>query len=244
MRVAALHRHPVKGIGCEAVSAVTLTAGAPFPGDRAWAVAHGRAPDREGWLPKAAFLQVMAGPELAAILAESDGDQVTLSHPARPTRTFSLPADGPALVDWVRPLWPEDKPAPATLVRAPAQSMADNGRATVHILSQATLDALSKAAGQPIQAERFRANVVLADVPAWAELDWIDRQLDLGSAGVRVLEPTGRCRATDANPESGARDVEMLDLLKRAVGHTHVGVYAEVIRDGDVKVGDSAEILT
>lgn len=243
MRVAALHRHPVKGVGWEAVAAVTLTAGAPFPGDRAWAIAHERTPDREGWMPKAAFLQVMAGPELAAVRAESEGDRITLSHPARPTRTFALPADGPALVDWVRPLWPKDKPAPATLVSAPEESMADNGRATIHLVSQATLDALTEAAGQPIQAERFRANVVLADVPAWSELDWVDRQVNMGGAELRVLEETGRCRATDANPETGARDVKMLDLLKRVVGHTHVGVYAEVIQGGAVALGDNAELV-
>ena len=58
-----------------------------------------------------------------------------------------------------------------------------------------------------------------------------------------MLERTGRCRATDANPESGERDVEMLDLLKRTVGHTDVGVYAQVIRGGHVSLGDGAELI-
>lgn len=243
MRIAALQKHPIKGIGWEAVSATTFTAGAPFPGDRAWAIAHERAPDRDGWMPKAAFLQVMAGPELAAIRVESQGDRISLSHPDRPQRRFSLPEDGPDLIDWLRPLWPEGKPAPVRLVRAPEEGMPDNGKATVHVLLQETLDALSKAAGQPVDAARFRPNIVLAGLPAWSELDWVGRRVLVGGAEIRVLERTGRCRATDANPESGERDVEMLDLLKRAIGHTDVGVYAQVIRGGHVSLGDGAELI-
>jgi uncharacterized protein YcbX len=39
-RLAQIWRHPIKGHGREALPAVTLSAGATLPFDRAWAVAH------------------------------------------------------------------------------------------------------------------------------------------------------------------------------------------------------------
>ncbi|SFH16782.1 hypothetical protein SAMN04488020_107191 [Palleronia marisminoris] len=243
MKVGGLYRYPIKGVGAEPLDAAFLSADAPFPGDRAWAIAHAKAPDRSGWMPKAAFLQVMAGPGLAAVRAETAGDRITLSHPDRPTRSFSLPDDAAQLLDWVRPIWPEDKPAPARVLPAPPESFADNGQATVHVLTQATLDALSEAAGQTVEALRFRANIVISDAEAWSELGWVGRRLRLGDAEIEVLEPTGRCRATDANPDTGTRDIAMLELLSKTTGGKDVGVYARVTRGGTVNRGETVELL-
>jgi len=49
--VRALWRHPIKSHGREALTSVTLTAGQAMPGDRLWAVARNRAPDRGGMGP-------------------------------------------------------------------------------------------------------------------------------------------------------------------------------------------------
>lgn len=243
MKIGGLYRYPIKGVGAEALDAAALTTDAPFPGDRSWAIAHAKAPDRAGWMPKAAFLQVMAGPGLAAVRAETAGSRVTLSHPDRPTRSFALPDDAAQLIDWVRPIWPEDWPAPDRVLSAPPESFADNGKATVHVLTQATLDALTEAAGQTVEALRFRANIVISDVEAWSELRWIGRRLRVGNAEIEVLERTGRCRATDANPDTGTRDIAMLELLSKTTGGKDVGVYASVTRGGAVKQGDTVELL-
>ena len=170
MRVAGLTRHPVKGIGSEALSRVALREGLPLPGDRAWAVSHARHPGGDGWRPRGDFLVVASGPGLAAITATSDEGGVTLSHPDRPTTRFALPGDADALIDWVGPLWPPERPAPAALHKAPASTgMPDNGIASVAILSQASLDALSEAAGTPLDPRRFRGNVLIDGAAPWAE---------------------------------------------------------------------------
>jgi uncharacterized protein YcbX len=57
-----------------------------------------------------------------------------------------------------------------------------------------------------------------------------------------VVEPIGRCRATEANPETGRRDAPTLAALEDGWGHTRFGVYAMVRKGGLVAVGDEARL--
>ena len=74
---------------------------------------------------------------------------------------------------------------------------------------------------------RFRANVWFSGAPAWAERDWIGRELQIGGAVVRVLKGTTRCPATEVNPETGERDADPVAELRSLYGHVELGVHAE-----------------
>ncbi len=52
-----------------------------------------------------------------------------------------------------------------------------------------------------------------------------------------------RCLATTANPETGERDADTLKCLKENWGHQNFSVYAEVLTGGDIRLGDSVEVL-
>ncbi|CAM4247821.1 MOSC domain-containing protein [Palleronia rufa] len=243
MRLEGIRRYPVKGIGREALRTVTLAPDAPLPGDRAWAVTHAGCPEGEGWRPRGNFLVVASGPDLAAVEATSDGDRVALTHPDRPEAAFDLPGDAARLIDWVRPLWPETRPAPADLRRAPESTgMPDNGIASLSVLTRRSLDALSDAAGAALDVARFRGNLILDGAVAWEEFGWVGKRLRVGAATLEVIEPIGRCRATEANPLNGRRDVNILALLRDRFGHTDFGVYARVVDGGRIAVGDAAAL--
>ncbi len=47
-----------------------------------------------------------------------------------------------------------------------------------------------------------------------------------------------RCAATHVNPETAARDMNLLEALRRGFGHIDMGVYAEVIVGGEIATGD------
>ena len=244
MRIAGLTRHPIKGVGSESVASVNLQRDRPLPGDRAWAIAHAGHPGGDGWRPRGDFTVVAAGPALAAVTAESDGDRVTLHHPDRPTTRFDLPDDADALIDWLAPLWPDTRPAASRLCKAPLSTgMPDNGIASLSILTQASLDALSGVAGVPLDPRRFRGNVLIDGATAWAEFDWIGKRIRLGEATLEVLEPIERCRATEADPDTGVRDVNTLAHLRDGFGHRDFGVYARVVDGGRVATGDAAVLL-
>ncbi|MEM8850559.1 MAG: MOSC domain-containing protein [Pseudomonadota bacterium] len=239
-RLAAIHRHPIKGIGRERLAAVDLIAGAPMPGDRAWALLHENAPQRDGWQARRNFLVVASGPDLARIEAEGLGP-ITLHHPARPDLTFDPAGESSRLADWVRPIWPADRPAPTRLVKAPPQGMGDNGEPQVAILNLASLRALSQKIGRPLDIERFRGNLIVDDLPPWGEFDWIGRQIRIGAVTLDVTDPIGRCRATEASPETGTRDANVLRTLDDGWGHQNFGVYATVNVAGRLAVGDGVQ---
>ena len=50
---------------------------------------------------------------------------------------------------------------------------------TIHIVNQATVDALAAKISRPLTAARFRPNMVLQGVPAWHEFDWVRDQATL-----------------------------------------------------------------
>ncbi|SFD70391.1 MOSC domain-containing protein [Roseivivax sediminis] len=238
-RLAEIWRHPIKGLGRERLESVAVTPEAPLPGDRAWALLHeNAAADTDAWQPRRNFLVVASGPRLAQIAATAHTDgTITVTHPDRPDLTFVPATEGARLIDWVRPLWPEARPAPHRLVPAPPQGMADNGAALVSILSRASLAALSDAIGQPLDIRRFRGNLVLDGGSPWEEFDLVGREITLGGLRLKVTERIERCRATEANPETGERDADTLRILQDRWGHRDFGVYATILDGGTLAPG-------
>lgn len=242
--VAHLVRHPVKSAGYELVDAATLTPGAAFPFDRVWAVAHAaaRLTDPVTWAPKLQFLRDWGSAELMAISCRSQpgAGEITLSHPRRPTETFRPddPAEAARLTDWLRPLWPENRPEPARVVRVPGQAMTDQDQPLVSINSTTSLADLSARMGHALSMHRFRGNIWVDGWAPWAELELVGQEITVGTVHLRVEEPIGRCRATGANPETGVQDADTMGALEAGYGHTDFGVFARVIDGGSVRIGD------
>ena len=79
--------------------------------------------------------------------------------------------------------------------------------------------------------------------PAWSELEWVGRELLIGSARLRVTKRTVRCPATEVNPETGERDADPIAELRAAYGHADLGIHAEVVEAGVMALGDAIEVL-
>lgn len=244
VRLSRICRHPIKAHGREDLASVLLSAGACLPGDRRWAVAHEAAKLVAGWNPCNNFHRGAKAPQLMAIEATLAGDRVTLRHPNRPDLTFAPddPADLPAFLDWVAPLSPTDRAQPQRIVSA-GRGMTDSDFPSVSILSLASLDALSERMGTPLSADRFRGNLWLSGVDAFAEFGWIGRDLQIGTAVLRIKESITRCRATMANPETGQVDADTLGNLQAAYGHQDFGVFAEVLQGGKIALQDEGILL-
>jgi uncharacterized protein len=242
--VAHLMRHPIKSAGYEPVTEAALTEGAAFPFDRVWAVAHAAARLAEPpvWAEKLQFLRGWASAELMAISCVSvpEAGEVTLSHPRRPTTSFRPddPTDAAKMIAWLRPLWPETRPEPARVIRVPGQAMTDSDQPLVSINSLSSLADLSALIGQDLNPHRFRGNIWVEGWEPWAEHELVGRDITVGDARLRVEERIGRCRATGANPVTGAQDADTMGALQAGYGHTDFGVFARVIRSGRVALGD------
>lgn len=244
--VAHLCRHPIKSAGYEEVARVELTEGRAFPFDREWAVAHAAARfgsnGPQGWAAKLNFLRGWGSADLMAVACAADegGRRVTLTHPRREPITVAPDdtEDAARLVEWLRPLWPSVRPEPAAVVRVPGQPMTDVPDPWVAVLNLASLREVSARMGQDLSIHRWRGNIWLDGMAAWTEFDLPGRDLRAGGAMLRVERRIGRCRATEANPATGAFDAPTLAALQAGWGHTDFGVYARVVTGGAVATGD------
>jgi uncharacterized protein YcbX len=74
---------------------------------------------------------------------------------------------------------------------------------------------------------------------AWEELDWLDREVGAGDARFRTAERIDRCAATNVDPASGARDLNIPLALRRSYGHIDCGLLLRVIRGGELELGQT-----
>lgn len=237
--LAHIWRHPLKGLGSEALQEVDVTPAEAVVGDRAWAFLNAAGDDSDAWQPRRNFLQVASGPRLAALGALTTQDGILLTHPDRDPKAFDPNCDESALAEWLADLWPSERPDPVRLVKAPTQGMTDVPYASVSIGNLASLRALGQKIGMDVDMRRFRINLWLDGLAPWEEIDLLKRDIALGSAVLSPVEPIERCRAPDASPRSGARDIGMLKQLEDGWNTRDFGVYFKVSKAGRVQVGDT-----
>lgn len=249
-RLACIRRHPIKSVGGEGLDRVTLTAARRLPGDREWAVLTdagerlakasetGGEPDR--WLPKSCFVRGVSSAPIQAIRGgwrdEGGRARIALSQPDQPDLDFDPETEAARLIDWLRPLWPADAPAPTRLVRG-AAIWTDQKWPWISILSLSSLAALEAETGLRLGTHRWRGNLWIDGWPPFAERELIGRILHVGDVELRITEAIGRCDATSADTETGTRDSDMPATLERLYGHHDFGVFAEVVNGGEVAIG-------
>jgi len=235
--VAHLLRYPVKGFGPQPLDRAVLTQGHGLPGDRHLAVTSGDGPVPAdgGWTPCRSFLRLSRDPGLSLFALDHAGPELRLHHPdGRTAAGDPDTAAGLARLDRALASWFSGE---ARLVAARAAYW-DHRDAEISIINPASVAALARAAGRQLDVGRFRGNVLLDGLPAWAELAWVGRRLRLGAAEIEVIRPIDRCRATSVDPATGRADVNLPALLNRHAGHGFCGVYARVVKDGLVMPGD------
>lgn len=125
------------------------------------------------------------------------------------------------------------------LVREAGVSHLDSS--PVHLLTTASLRWLENCVGDgAADARRFRPNIVL-DAPGNVRVEdgWIGHTLRIGGAELRVTAKTVRCVMTTFSQEDLGPNADVLKTLARE-NEACLGVYADVVRVGDIRLGDAA----
>lgn len=249
-QVVGLYRYPVKGLSPEALPAVDLKAGETVPCDRMWAIENGPgrfAPQSPKHLPKINFLMLMRDEKLATLTTRYDEGSETLSihragkQVARGQLSSKL---GRSMIEQFVAAYMKDslRGAPK-IVFSPGHSFSDVAAKCVHLVNLASLRELERVAGRPLNPLRFRPNIVIDGVPAWAEFGWLGMRIEIGDVQLDGLKRTERCAATNVDPETGARDLAIPALLQRSWGHTDFGIYLKVANDARISVGDAVDAV-
>ncbi len=245
-QIVSLYRYPVKGLSPEPLGNVRLSPGEAFPGDRAYAIAQGDAlfdPAAPDYLPKTHFLMLMRNERLATLRTRFDAARGELSITAPDGSSVQGRLDRVegrhAIVDFIAAFMPEDLRGMPHVVHADGHMFSDVPAKFVSLINVASCAALEPLAGRPVDPLRFRANIYFDGLPAWEELDWNGRRLRIGTVELEVTKRTQRCAATNVDPQSGVRDLNIPRLLHQNFGHADNGIYAKVLTGGEIRAGDS-----
>ncbi len=246
-----LFTHPVKGLTPQKCDRVFLLCDHGIPGDRAFALMYESiitdVPDTAvPWMQKKSFAMQCDLPVLAALNCQYDRTTAIVTVKQGDSELVSAATNTSEGRDRLSSFFSEyiapHRPQKGALrwVGDPEGTTRYSDRQPVHIslVSQATLDALSSAAGQEIDARRFRPNIVMEKVPAWEEFSWVGQELQIGQAKIRISAPITRCLNIDVNPDTGEQDIKLFSLLKQHFHHQETGVVAQVISSADVAVNE------
>lgn len=246
IRLASLHRYPVKGLSPEPLAEAALVEGGYFPGDRLFAVENGPSGFRAGapeHQPKIKYLMLMRNERLARLETRYD-DAARSLHIAADGRALlaadlSTPEGRAAVGAFFDEYCRDELRGPAKLLEAPpSYRFTDSRGGFVSLINLASVADLGARVGRDLDPLRFRGNLYFGDWPAWTELDLVGRRLRLGGAEFEVLKRIERCAATNVDPKTGARDLDLPAALLRAFGHRDCGIYARIVAGGRVRPGD------
>lgn len=253
MNVTHLYRYPFKGLSPEALGAVQLTADQGFPVDRYFALARHDAVFDQGRpapLPKTEFLMLMKDEKLAALNTRFDEQKrlLTVRDAGGPTLVSAVvdTAEGRARIEaFFHAFLGDSLQGPPRLVQAQGHQFTDVSvvssamMRSISLINLASVRALEAATGETVNPLRFRANIYFDNNRPWSEFDWMDKEIALGTVPMQVVHRIRRCAATQVNPDTAERDVNVPRHIKDHFGHTDLGIYAQVKGDGVVTVGDA-----
>jgi uncharacterized protein YcbX len=226
-----------------------LRAGGTAPFDRAYAVENGPGgfdPERPTHLPKIHFLMLMRNERLATLQTRFDDatETLTILRAGKQVARGDLRTlIGRKMIEqFLAAYMQEELRGAPRIVSAPGHSFSDVAAKCLHVVSLASLRELERVVGRPVNPLRFRPNVIIDGGEPWAEFEWKDRPLQFGDVRLEFIKRTERCAATNVDPDTGKRDMAIPAALQRAWGHMDFGVYARVLADGVITLGDTVTV--
>lgn len=262
-KVVELFRHPVKSFTPELRDELKVVEGRVI-GDRvmAFRFANSGPVDDWSWRTKDNYVVLVNTPELVRLQLNFDDSSRVLSLSYQDELfaegSIDLEEDRLDLCEAlgefvssldVNPLVGHPERVPLKLLGDGREGVFhDNAAGSLTLYSAESLKALESHMGTEIDGRRFRANVVIDGIDAWEELAWSGR-VSIGDGEFKVVKAVTRCLATHANPESGARDLDILGGLVHANG-TEAPTFAvrlEPLRQKDeitIRVGDPIMVGT
>jgi uncharacterized protein YcbX len=245
-----IYRYPVKGLSAEPLAGTVLSPGETLAGDRCYAIENGPSgfdPAMPRYLPKQRFLMLMKNERLARLDTRFDDAAQALVIRQNGTEVargdLRTPAGRAALEGFFATFCADELRGSPKVLAAPGHSFSDVAKKVVSIINLASVAAIEGMIGRPVDPLRFRGNLYVEGWPAWREFDLLGQEIAIGAqARARVVKRIVRCAATNVEPGTGVRDLDIPPTLLRHLGHADCGVYAEVTAGGVIARGDAVSL--
>ncbi|MGY3312180.1 uncharacterized protein YcbX [Peribacillus simplex] len=223
-------RHPVKSFTGEHVQKTKVMDYGLY-GDRSHAFKdkHGK------------FLTITQVPEMVRYQAVFSGEETLEQYPEIKVKTPS----GNVLA-WGEEAFKEEmerllKQEATSVVYPPAHiPFGAIEEENILLVSDASIGELKKIWGKEVDGRRFRQNLVLSlvDKTPFLEEQWFGKRILIGNdVELEIKRHCERCMIITVNPSDSQRDSSLLKTVVKE-RNNHFGVYASVIRTGEISLGD------
>lgn len=244
-------RYPVKGLKPEHQQSATLSPGQAMAYDRRYALALGSTPVSGAiseWMPKSSFLCLMRNEKLAQLETRFDETDMSLTiyrggnQVARGQLSQKI---GRTMIEdfFAAFMKDEARGRPKLVEAADSHVLSDHDSPVISIINLNSVKDLARVTGAAPDPERFRGNFMVDGLDAWAEFDLCGKRIAVGDAVLEVLMRIDRCAATNVNPATAERDMNIPKDMMRGYGHIDCGVFARVVEGGVVNIGDELKTL-
>lgn len=245
----AIWRFPVKGFSGQKLRSTDLRAGAGIPHDRRFAVTDGTL-DTGSWMPARSFFInaykdglskfEIVFDDAVVCLTNTDGARVEF----RPDDSDSLEAANKKIAELMEPVgFDHALPAPKIVERKGVVANWDYPDTPISIINVASVNEISATLSADLEPRRFRGNLVISGIPAWQEFSWMGKRIRIGEAELEIHRPIDRCPTPGVNPDTGERDVEVTKGIQEHFGHVFCGMYANVVKAGQIDEGSTIEVI-
>ncbi|MNZ64362.1 MOSC domain protein [compost metagenome] len=113
---------------------------------------------------------------------------------------------------------------------------------SILIVTDSSLRRLEELWGKKLDRRRFRANLILSmGDQEDREEEWIGKRLKIGNVELQVNEACERCSMITIDPEQIDKDSTLLRIVNEEM-NLKFGVYASVMKTGDISVGDAVYV--
>ena len=256
-KIKSIIRYPIKGLSGENLKKVTLEKNQVLPGDREFAFSRSNVIYDENnpiYLRKTNFLALVKEEKLAKLKTKFDPK----------TREIFIKLDNQLVINEILlkeeninkvetffqnylNLGVDNKPKLIQGIKVEknnnlTHSFSDIPDKAVSIINLNTINELEKKLAKNIAPSRFRANFFIDQGNPWEEFNWIGKKISIGECVLEVFKKTQRCAATNVNPKSAIRDINIPNEINTHYGHLDLGVYARVIKTGLVSISDKLYI--
>lgn len=249
IKITDICRYAVKGMSGEHLQSIALTAGLGLPDDRRFALSHGSTSfdiNAPQWMPKSNFLMLAKNEKLAQLQTKFDSDsgQFTIERGGKQVVNAKItePMGRMIVAQFFAGFLGEEARGAPKLIEAPGHMFSDVREKCISIINIASVQDLERVARRELDPVRFRGNLLIEGPAPWQEFKWVGQEIEISGVRLKVLSEIKRCPATSVNPTTAERDINVPQTLQKGFGHFNMGIYAEVLNDGTISVGDDLKI--
>lgn len=232
-----MNRYPIKSFAGESLERVEIAHYGLY-GDRCYAFIDETKEDWDAYITARQIPQMLS--YKAELIGEGTGDRfpdVMVTTPAGHTRGWDK-----ELLNDIQAYSSINLSMTQCQPTTTEQLAVDLG--SILIITDASLRELEKLWGKKLDPLRFRANLIIAirEGSGWKENDLIGKQLQIGNVILHIDSCCERCAMIAIDPDTLERDASLLRVVNERLGLNY-GVYASVIKTGEISVGEKVFVV-